>query len=112
MKLLCQACPELIGHRATGTFFAPGKRCYYGELPLSFAVSVGRPEIVEYLLQQGANPAEVDSQGNNALHMAIIHGIPEMYDLLMAQWKAHGDEVALWSQCLSCGGRQTQAIAS
>ena len=36
--LLETAAEELLKHKATGKFFAPGETCYYGEYPLSFAV--------------------------------------------------------------------------
>jgi len=50
---LVEAAPELLGHKATGFFFshkgAVGEkgavsegRCYYGELPLSFAVATNQ----------------------------------------------------------------------
>lgn len=86
-RKLVAACPSLISQRATGTFFSPNGPCYYGELPLSFAASTNQLEIARMLLRSGAQIDACDAiSGNTALHMAVIHGMPEMYKLLSTAW--------------------------
>ena len=102
----------LLQARATGLFFSPPwireekpsilrgllsptsepcyankmSRCYYGELPLSFAASVGNCEVCIYIRSylrrpDLKNPVELwrnalfktDKCKNTALHMAVIH---------------------------------------
>ena len=68
---LIEACPEQLSQHATGAFFAPGKSCYYGELPLSFAASTNQEEMVKLLLQSKADITDQDiANGNNCMHMA------------------------------------------
>uniref|UniRef100_H2ZM53 Ion transport domain-containing protein n=1 Tax=Ciona savignyi TaxID=51511 RepID=H2ZM53_CIOSA len=80
--------------RAQGTFFVPVdiKRgdvklrkhkyegyAYYGELPLSFAVSIGNKEIYDLLIEHDCDPSLTDRFGNNVLHLTVIHDQPDMY---------------------------------
>ena len=68
---LIEVCPEQLFQHATGDFFAPGKPCYYGELPLSFAASTNQEEMVKLLLQSKADITDQDiANGNNCMHMA------------------------------------------
>jgi hypothetical protein len=46
---LVNAEPELLKLKASGNFFHPGQPCYYGETPLSFAVSTNHFEIVSVI---------------------------------------------------------------
>lgn len=68
--------------RAWGTFFAKGGTCYYGEFPLSFAVCMEQPEIIQALVDKGVDVDAQDSYGNTALHLAVIYSLPDMYELL------------------------------
>ena len=91
VKLLVTICPDkLLGKRATGKFFNPSSGpCYYGELPLAFAVCTNQPEMVRVLLNAGADlTLQDEANGNNAAHMAVLFNLPEMYDLLRAEWNA------------------------
>ena len=91
VQLLVKACPELLTHRATGPFFQPGGYCYYGELPLSFAVCTGQSAMVRVLLDAGADLLAADNaNGNSALHMAVLRDQPEMFDLLVDEWRTRG----------------------
>ena len=92
VQFLATTCPELLRYRATGQFFSPGTKCYYGELPLSFAVCTNQPEMVRILLNAGADPTWTDHfGGNNAAHMAVLHDHQDMYDLLISEWRARKD---------------------
>eukprot|EP00466_Bigelowiella_natans_P013853 jgi/Bigna1/139376/aug1.50_g14084 len=87
VKLLVEACPNQLHQEVTGNFFSPGKPCYYGGYPLSFAVSTNQPDILLYLLDKKANMEAQDHFcGNTAMHMAVIHGMKDMYDLLAQEW--------------------------
>ena len=105
-QFLADTCPELLGYRATGEFFARGNQCYYGELPLSFAVATNQADVVRILLDAGADPTLTDEEGgNNAVHMAVLHDLPEMVQLLLAEWQARRHTHPEWADpsetCLS-----------
>mmetsp|Transcript_8654 Transcript_8654/g.15566 ORF Transcript_8654/g.15566 Transcript_8654/m.15566 type:complete len:729 (-) Transcript_8654:5-2191(-) len=78
-----------LGVRAYGRFFraASGWGTYYGEYPISFAVSAGYMEgldlLVGYAQEHGYDLEELlrreDSFGNTALHMAVLHQQEDMY---------------------------------
>jgi hypothetical protein len=88
VKALVTARPDQMEQHATGEFFAPGKPCYYGELPLSFAASTSQIEMVDFLLDSGADITDKDiCNGNNCLHMAVLCGNIKMFDHLMARWE-------------------------
>jgi len=79
--------PELLGSETTGKFFAPGGLAYFGGYPLLFAVSTNQFSMVQRILDlkvegviNGIHLA--DSHGNNDLHMAVIHNLPEMAQFL------------------------------
>ena len=85
---LIEVCPEQLSQHATGAFFAPGKPCYYGELPLSFAASTNQEEMVDLLLQNGADITNQDiANGNNCMHMAVLTNNIQMFDYLSSQWE-------------------------
>ena len=119
-RFLVRKCPELLTYRATGDFFMPGNQCYYGELPLSFAVCTNQGDLVRILLDADADPTLTDDLwGNNALHMAVLHEHQEMYDLLLAEWAARKDAHPEWADpgvCLSKrpnkAGQQCLALAA
>lgn len=73
VKYLLKKAPKLINIRATGAFFSKGEPCYYGELPLGFAVCVNSQRTVALLLAAGASLDMTDREGNNLLHLCIIH---------------------------------------
>ena len=95
VQLLCDTRAEQLKHHAEGKFFQPEGNCYYGELPLSFAVCTNQPEMVRILLDRGADLGRKDrARGNTAMHMAVLWGHIEMYDLLREEWAARkGDNL-------------------
>nr|XP_039262260.1 transient receptor potential cation channel subfamily V member 5-like [Styela clava] len=54
---------------------------YWGELPLSFAACLGQPEAVKLLVEYGVDIFAFDSNGNNVLHMLVIHNKKDMFNL-------------------------------
>lgn len=46
---------------------------YWGETPLSFAACLSLGEAMGWLLEGGADLYATDSNGNNVLHMMVIH---------------------------------------
>ena len=104
-RQLIDACPDQLEHHAVGEFFSPEGHCYYGELPLSFAVCTNQPDMVRLLLAKGADLDRVDNaRGNTALHMAVLLGLAEMFDLLRAEWAARKPGKPQWwgvKECIS-----------
>jgi len=103
---LVMVCPEQIAQHATGKFFAPGKHCYYGELPLSFAASTNQVEMIELLLQHGADMTNQDTaNGNNCLHMAVLRDNIEVFDYLSSEWMKRKDTYSdrLFDSSFDCG---------
>ena len=87
VRLLCERRPNVLTHHAKGSFFAPSGSCYYGELPLSFAVCTNQRDMVTLLLDMGAPLDGVDHvHGNTALHMAVLRDLKEMFDVLRDEW--------------------------
>ena len=73
-----------LTERAFGSFFAPGGKFYFGELPLSFAVCTDNYEAAEILLKE--NPMllyQRDTFGNTAFHIAVIRSKMGFYDWLV-----------------------------
>ncbi len=79
--------------KVTGRFFCPvnGGYVHLGQTPLHFAVALGSAETVRHLLKLCSDhPSrhkmlwEIDSMGNNVLHMCVKHNNTKMYDLLRA----------------------------
>ncbi|CAL8363694.1 unnamed protein product [Lota lota] len=63
--------------RAVGKFFQQqkGPSFYFGELPLSLAACTNQPAVVDYLMENEHQPADVsvkDSQGNTVLHALVL----------------------------------------
>ncbi len=54
-----------------------------GQTPLHIATYLGKNNIVEYLIKNGANPNTKDSFGNTALHIATSEGQYEIARLLL-----------------------------
>lgn len=69
--------PDLLYSRAEGGFFhrsGPDSTAYYGEYPLSFAVSTNQADIVRMLVvEKGAWISAGDRHGNTAAHLAVHH---------------------------------------
>lgn len=87
VKMLVSREPKLLTGRAHGNFFKEGQACYYGEYPLSFAGCTNQPDMVTLLLDHGADMEAVDGQnGNNILHMLVIHNLPEMYSFVKKEY--------------------------
>lgn len=84
----------------------PGQPCYYGEYPLFFAACSNQRDIVDFLLQRGADISAVDSEGNersefllvidpffpenSILHLLVIHGLRDMYDYIESKLPQYG----------------------
>eukprot|EP00873_Tetraselmis_striata_P006720 jgi/Tetstr1/426984/TSEL_001706.t1 len=87
---------DFIHCRAIGAFFDkttnPG--CYYGEYALSFAVSQtvmqwkDQRNLIDLLIEHGADINMRDSHGNTALHMTVYHRKPEAYRYLCSEYKS------------------------
>ena len=78
---------ELLNGKATGDFFKTGQPCYFGEYPLFFACSTNQKTLVEYMVEKGARLDDVDSNGNNMLHLCVHHSLEEMYTFVFDLWK-------------------------
>lgn len=92
VKWLVEKRPKLMEGRATGSFFSIGSNkmadakigegkalAYFGEFPLSFAACTNQANLVEYLINKGADLLAQDTNGNNVLHMCVIWQRKEMY---------------------------------
>jgi transient receptor potential cation channel subfamily V protein 6 len=87
--------PELLNAETIGEFFAPTGIAYFGGYPLLFAVSTNQTAMVQCIAQLNAGNTSVmnrihvaDRFGNNALHMAVIHDLPEMAQFIWELDKA------------------------
>ena len=85
----------LLG-RATGPFFGPDGDHFFGELPLSFAVSLGRVDTLDRLLMDEERARrldllrQADAFGNTVMHLCVKHNQPAMMDHL---WRWHRDDM-------------------
>jgi ankyrin repeat protein len=99
VKKLIELDEKLLWGKAIGPFFQHPKKCYYGELPLSFAVCLGHLDIVKYLLSLNDElarkllKAQDDCLGNTALHMAVHRNKIDMYDELVKLYEKFGVNV-------------------
>ncbi|TYZ64527.1 hypothetical protein PybrP1_010395 [[Pythium] brassicae (nom. inval.)] len=111
-RWLVREIPELLDAETTGKFFRPGKSCYFGGSPLLFALSSNQVPVALDILVAAAQlratpygpeaphstndsratsaPAAhetsifmCDRFGNNALHMAVLHDLPNVYDFAL-----------------------------
>ena len=103
---LLRANPTLLNAEVVGEFFAPGGMVYFGGYPLLFAVSSNQRDVLQTILDTHtwAKDEELRNQitlsdryGNTALHMAVVHDLPDMYDFVLecaaaAAGPAGGDE--------------------
>ena len=92
VRWLLGANPALLNAEVVGKFFAPAGMVYFGGYPLLFAVSSNQREVLQTILNTRARDSEeelknhitvVDRYGNTALHMTVIHDLPDMYDLVL-----------------------------
>lgn len=106
-RWLVQEVPALLTAEATGKFFSPGKPCYFGGYPLLFAFASNQINIARSILKSsegrcggggrsdgdGRSPSTTssmetsiflcDSHGNNVLHLAVIHDLPDVYNFAL-----------------------------
>lgn len=86
VRSLLQLFPSLLIAQASGTFFKYGQACYYGEYPLLFAAAVNEIDILNILLEHGADLDVEDSNGNNIFHILVIHNNSNIYQYLKERW--------------------------
>ncbi|XP_051889309.1 transient receptor potential cation channel subfamily V member 5-like [Pristis pectinata] len=89
VKELINRGANVASSRATGIFFKRSEKnfVYYGEHVLSFAACVGNKEIVQFLIENGADIKAQDYLGNTVLHHLALQGqsyTAEMYDFIMS----------------------------
>ncbi|XP_078257969.1 transient receptor potential cation channel subfamily V member 5-like [Rhinoraja longicauda] len=89
VKELVNRGANVASSRATGIFFKRSENnlVYYGEHVLSFAACVGNKEIVQFLIENGADIKAQDYLGNTVLHhLAILAQsyTAQMYDFIMS----------------------------
>jgi len=81
---------KLLHQPAIGQFFDkenPEHRAYFGELPLSFAVSRNSFEFVKFLVVDcDCWMDKADKHGNTAAHLAVYHDNFPMFLFLWKLW--------------------------
>eukprot|EP00668_Euglena_longa_P004945 GGOE01005809.1.p1 GENE.GGOE01005809.1~~GGOE01005809.1.p1 ORF type:complete len:749 (+),score=290.08 GGOE01005809.1:42-2288(+) len=104
---LLEQMPELVNSEAVGEFFKPTDDAYFGGYPLLFAVATNQEDMLDAILDTAylkRSPACVplknsiflrDRFGNTALHMAVIHELPQMYDHVLCIAEEHEKWLAL-----------------
>ncbi|KDO28534.1 hypothetical protein SPRG_06392 [Saprolegnia parasitica CBS 223.65] len=96
IKWLATTVPDLLDAETTGDFFAPSKPCYFGGTPLLFALASRQLVAATCILEVAhAQPQDskahkttifmADSYGNNALHLAVVHNAPDVFDFAIAR---------------------------
>ncbi|GMR62023.1 hypothetical protein PMAYCL1PPCAC_32218, partial [Pristionchus mayeri] len=55
---------------------------YWGEFPLSFAACTNQQDAFRLLKAFKADSNKQDTNGNTAMHLAVIHDLPEMFTLI------------------------------
>jgi hypothetical protein len=110
--------------RAHGTFFEPGKPTYYGEYPISFAVSTDWLKGLEMLKAYANSECQrdkskksfsrlltlEDSYGNSALHMAVLHKRTEMFTWLRSNGADNTNKNCLGLTALSLAAALDDAV--
>eukprot|EP00667_Euglena_gracilis_P003136 EG_transcript_3144 len=94
--------PELLNAETTGSFFAPSGDVYFGGYPLLFAAASNQVDIVRCILATRRTTRRrkqhhvkneittVDRFGNTALHLAVIHELPDIYDFVLEEMYRQG----------------------
>ena len=86
----------ILDAEVTGDFFKPGEGAYYGGQPLLFAVATNQKEVVRKICaKQSRRILDTDRYGNNVLHLAVLHGLREMYDFVLGLVHEEEDKIAL-----------------
>jgi len=78
---------QLLSARTLGHFFQPHFTrigVYFGEYPIHFAVCSNDLDILDLLVECDPNALFfVDSHGNNALHLCVLHELERMFDYVI-----------------------------
>jgi hypothetical protein len=82
-RSLLQQDRRLLLGRAVGHFFHPTKPMGLGEVPLSFAACTNQREMVEVLLDAGADMCDTDTAGNTVFHHLMRKENLTMFDFLV-----------------------------
>nr|CAB3267287.1 transient receptor potential cation channel subfamily V member 6 [Phallusia mammillata] len=64
---------------------------YWGEYPLSFAACANQINAFRMLLDKGADLTAADTNGNNVLHLMVIHNNKEMFNFAYRHTTVDGD---------------------
>lgn len=54
-----------------------------GQTPIYYAIKSNKPEVIEFLLQQGANLENLDKRGQTPINFALRHNKVHLRDLLV-----------------------------
>uniref|UniRef100_UPI00398EF569 transient receptor potential cation channel subfamily V member 6-like n=1 Tax=Pristiophorus japonicus TaxID=55135 RepID=UPI00398EF569 len=89
VKELIKRGATVVSSRATGILFRRSEKnfIYYGEHVLSFAACVGNQEIVQFLIESGADIKAQDYLGNTVLHHLALQAqsyTAQMYDFILS----------------------------
>ena len=92
-KLMSKEPMKLLKSMCVGNFFKEGKACYYGESPLAFALTTSQFDMFDILLEAGADINVEDSNGNNMLHLCVIHNLQPAFEYFKRVWiEIHGKQ--------------------
>jgi|MDSY01.1.fsa_nt_gb hypothetical protein len=81
-RWLLQKNKSLLVDQTVGSFFTSGGPCPWGGFPLSFAAATNQPEMIDLLLENGADLFAEDADGMTALNIAVRSDMPDMYNKL------------------------------